>query len=232
MMGPALPDAILWDLDGTLVDTEPQWMAAESRLVERFGGSWSVEDGLALVGRDLLTSGRYLRDRIGRALTPEAIVEELLDDMVVAVASGVDFRPGAQQLLDDVRARGVPCGLVTMSWRRLVEPILAQLPAASFEAVITGDEVIRGKPHPEAYLAAASQLGVRPEQSIAIEDSVAGATSAQAAGCRVVVVPNRVSVPPDPGWVIVSTLVGVDLSGLVAAATGTAGRCTANIRGR
>jgi len=227
-----MPAAVLWDLDGTLVDTEPQWMVAESRLVGRFGGSWRVEDGLALVGRDLLTSGRYISDRIGQALTPEAIVDELIDDMVVAVTSGLDFRPGARRLLDDVRACGVPCGLVTMSWRRLVEPILAQLPTGSFEVVITGDEVTQGKPHPEPYLAAASRLGVPPDRCIAIEDSVAGVTSAQAANCRVVAVPNRVLVPPDPGRVIVTTLVGVDLAGLVAAARGGTRERPANVRGR
>lgn len=217
-----MPAAVLWDLDGTLVDTEPQWMVAESRLAERFGAPWTLEDGAALVGRDLLTSGRYIRERIGHALSAEAIVAALLDDMVVSVAAGFEYRPGARQLLDDVRAHDVRCALVTMTYRRMVEPILGQLPDGTFEAVVTGDEVSQGKPHPEAYLTAASQLAVRPQDCIAIEDSFAGATSAQAAGCRVVVVPNRVAVPPAHGRTILPTLDGVDVPGLIAAANSVA----------
>ena len=225
------PAAVLWDLDGTLVDTEPSWLAAEFALAARHGATWSADHGEMLVGSDLLTSGRYIRHHMGLTLTPEQIVDELLDDMVASVEQGVVARPGALELLAELRARDVPCALVTMSYRRMVDPILAQLPPRTFGAVVTGDEVRYGKPHPEAYLTAARMLHAAPGQCIAIEDSATGAASAQAAGTRVVVVPNRVAVPPGPGRVVISTLHGVSVAGLVAAAGSTAIEPTANVRG-
>ena len=212
------PAAVLWDLDGTLVDTEPSWLAAEFALAARYGAGWSADHGDVLVGRDLLTSGRYIRDHMGLSLTPEEIVDELLDDMVVSVEREVVARPGALELLAELRRRQVPCALVTMSYRRMVDPILRHLPPGSFDVVVTGDEVQHGKPHPEAYLMAAALLGVRPEHCIAIEDSVNGAASAEAAGARVIVVPNRVAVPPGPGRALLRDLRGVALADLVAAA--------------
>ena len=223
MSDPPPPDAVLWDLDGTLVDTEPSWLAAEFALAGRHGATWSEADGLSLVGNDLVESGRYIKQRMGLALTPEEIVDELLDDMVVSVTRGVTFRPGARSLLDDLRALLVPCALVTMSYRRMVDPILEHLPQDAFAAVVTGDEVRHGKPHPEPYLTAAKVLGVAPARCIAIEDSVTGAASAQAAGARVVVVPNRVDVPVGPGRVVVPTLRGVSVPDLVRIARKSSG---------
>lgn len=231
MNGVELPAAVLWDLDGTLVDTEPSWLAAEFALARRHGADWSAEHGLALVGSDLLVSGRYIRDVMGLPLTPEQIVDELLDDMVGAVSAGVVARPGALELLAELRDLGVPCALVTMSYRRMVDPIVAQLAPEAFAAIVTGDEVTHGKPHPEAYESAAQLLGVAPQRCIAIEDSGNGAASAQAAGSRVVVVPNRVAVPPAPGRVIVATLRGLTAAGLAAAARSVVDDRAANIRG-
>ncbi|MDQ3096398.1 MAG: HAD family phosphatase [Actinomycetota bacterium] len=227
-----LPAAVLWDLDGTLVDTEPSWLAAELALARRHGGTWSEADGLALVGNDMIASGRYIRDRMGLPLTPEQIVDELFDDMVAIVETGVVARPGALELLGELRSLHIPCALVTMSYRRMVEPIVAQLAPTAFDALVTGDEVAQGKPHPEAYLTAARLLGVAPERCIAIEDSVTGATSAQAAGARVVVVPNRVEVPAVPGRTVLATLERLRVVDLVAAAASAAGEAPVNIRGR
>jgi len=226
-----LPAAVLWDLDGTLVDTEPSWLAAEFALAARHGAVWSPDHGEALVGNDLITSGRYIRSVMGLSLSPEQIVDELLDDMVLSVERGVVARPGALQLLAELREHDVPCALVTMSYRRMVDPILAQLPPGTFGAVVTGDEVAYGKPHPEAYLRAARMLGAAPKDCIAIEDSLTGAASAQAAGARVLVVPNRVAVPPALGRVVMPTLRGIDVAALVAAAGSIAGNRDARVSG-
>jgi HAD superfamily hydrolase (TIGR01509 family) len=183
-------------MDGTLVDTEPYWIESEFDLVERHGGTWSHEHALNLVGNDLLESGRYIREHSGIDLEPAQIVEDLLDRVVARVEERVPFRPGAAELLKDLRARGVRCGLVTMSYRRFVAPILAALPEDTFEVMVTGDAVTQGKPHPEPYLKAAALLRVDPADTLAIEDSNTGARSAEAAGCLVVVVPNHVPVLP------------------------------------
>jgi HAD superfamily hydrolase (TIGR01509 family) len=190
------PDAVLWDMDGTLVDTEPYWIESEFELVEKHGGTWSTEHALNLVGNDLLDSGRYIREHGGIDLEPAEIVEELLDRVVRRVEQQVPWQPGAVELLADLRADGVRCALVTMSYRRFVEPILAALPEDTFEVVVTGDAVTRGKPHPEPYQKAAAVLGVPPGRTLAIEDSNTGARSAEAAGCTVLVVPNHVPVLP------------------------------------
>ncbi|MCD4535308.1 HAD family phosphatase [Nocardioides sp. cx-169] len=206
-----LPQAVLWDMDGTLVDTEPYWIDAEYALAAEFGATWSHEHAMRLVGNDLLSSGRYMREELGLPLTAEEIVERLLDGVVDRVRGEVPWRPGARELLAELRAEAVPCALVTMSYTRFVEPILDQLPADTFDVVVTGDQVGHGKPHPEPYLTAAAALGVEAEDCLAVEDSATGATSAEAAGCTVLVVPHHVAVPPGPARVFLSSL--VDLVG-------------------
>ncbi|HJR38326.1 MAG TPA: HAD family hydrolase [Nocardioidaceae bacterium] len=208
------PAAVLWDMDGTLVDTEPYWIESEFDLVEEHGGTWSREHALNLVGNDLLVSGRYIREHAAIDLEPDRIVEELLDRVVARVERRVPWRPGAVDLLVDLRAHGVRCALVTMSYRRFVEPILQVLPEGTFEVVVTGDAVTQGKPHPEPYLKAAAVLGVPPAATLAIEDSNTGARSAEAAGCTVLVVPNHVPVLPGPRRVFAKTLDELDFSTL------------------
>jgi len=207
--GPDGLAAVLWDMDGTLVDTEPYWVECEFEIVEEHGGTWSREHAMNLVGNDLLESGRYIHEHSGIDLEPAEIVEELLDRVMVRVGRTVPWRPGAAELLKDLRARGVRCALVTMSYRRFVTPILAGLPDGTFEVVVTGDAVSQGKPHPEPYLKAAAILGVDPARTVAIEDSNTGARSAESAGCTVLVVQNHVPVLPGDRRVLVDTLAGM-----------------------
>jgi HAD superfamily hydrolase (TIGR01509 family) len=206
----ALPEAVLWDMDGTLVDTEPYWIASEFEVVEKYGGTWSREHALNLVGNDLLESGRYIREHAGIDVEPSDIVEQLLDRVVARVRERVPWRPGAVTLLAHLRARGVRCALVTMSYRRFVAPVLDGLPGGIFEVVVTGDAVAQGKPHPEPYQKAAALLGVEPAGCVAIEDSNTGARSAEAAGCTVLVVPNHVPVLPGGRRVFADSLEGLD----------------------
>jgi HAD superfamily hydrolase (TIGR01509 family) len=219
-----LPAAVLWDMDGTLVDTEPYWIATEYELAGRHGGRWSEADALALVGNDLLDSGRYIRDHMGIDLEPEQIVEELLDGVVRRVRDVVPWRPGAVELVLALRAAGVPLALVTMSYDRFVAPILAQLPPETFRVVVTGDRVERGKPHPEPYLTAAAALGLDAGDCLAIEDSNTGAKSAEAAGCLVLVVENHVPVLAGERRVFADTLTGIDLGAVWRRPPGGAGR--------
>ena len=115
---PDLPAAVLWDMDGTIVDTEPYWIDAEYDIVEAHGGTWSHEHAKALVGSDLLDSGAYIREYGGVDKEPVEIVEMLLDRVVARIQVEVPWRPGARELLADLRSAGVPTALVTMSWRR------------------------------------------------------------------------------------------------------------------
>ena len=208
--------AVLWDMDGTLVDTEPYWIATEFAMAEKYGATWSQADALKLVGNDLVDSGRYIKKVMGLDLSPEEIVEELLDGVVAQVELAVPWRPGAVELLASLRAAGVRCGLVTMSYQRFVAPILAHLPPESFSVVVTGEQVEFGKPHPEPYLTAAAALGVPPEECLAIEDSNTGAKSAEAAGCLVLVVENHVPVLEGPRRVFRESLAGLTVEELAA----------------
>jgi HAD superfamily hydrolase (TIGR01509 family) len=201
-------------MDGTLVDTEPYWIATEFAMAERYGGSWSHEQALSLVGNDLLESGRVIKESMSLSQTPAEVVEELLDGVVARVEEAVPWRPGAVELLEALREAGVPCGLVTMSYERFVAPIIRHLPAETFRVVVTGEKVSVGKPHPEPYLTAAAALGLDPAACLAIEDSGTGARSAEAAGCSVLVVQNHVPVPDGPLRVFRDTLEGLHLADL------------------
>jgi HAD superfamily hydrolase (TIGR01509 family) len=201
-------------MDGTLVDTEPYWIESEFEIIEEHGGTWSREHAMNLVGNDLLESGRYIREHGGIDLEPAVIVEQLLDRVVQRVSREVPWRPGAPELLRDLRDHGVRCALVTMSYRRFVNPILEHLPPDTFEVIVTGDSVTQGKPHPEPYAKAAAILGVAAEDTVAIEDSNTGARSAEAAGCTVLVVQNHVPVLPGERRVFVDSLAGMTVAHL------------------
>lgn len=203
-----LPAAVLWDMDGTLVDTEPYWMAEERALVKKHGGVWTDEHAHQLVGNDLLVSAEYILAHSPIMLTPLEVVNELLAGVVARVAEHVPWRPGARELLASCVAEDVPCALVTMSWESLATAVVKNLPVGSFTVVITGDVVSHGKPHPEPYLAAARLLGVELGACIAIEDSPPGVASAVAAGIPTIAVPYHVPVPETVGAVQIPTLVG------------------------
>ena len=127
------------------------------------------------------------------------------------------WRPGARDLLAKLRTEEIPCALVTMSWRRMAEAVLAELPRGSFAATIVGDEVRRGKPHPEPYLAAARALSVSPRDCVVLEDSPTGVRSATAAGCHVIVIPHIVDVPRSRGHRQVGSLTELSVDTLIAA---------------
>lgn len=206
--------AVLWDLDGTIVDTEPVWIAAEHELAADHGTIWTEEDALQLVGNALIDSGEYIRTRLDLDLTAEQVVDYLVTRVVAALQDDIPWRPGGRELIDELAGAGVPQALVTMSYRAIATPVVAHLP---LQAVVTGDEVTHGKPHPEPYLRAAELLGVDAADCLAVEDSATGAASANAAGCTVVVVPHMVPVPPSPRRVSLPSLQGLTRGSLLAA---------------
>ncbi len=204
-----LPAAVLWDMDGTLVDTEPYWIAAEHQLVAAHGGQWSDEFAHSLVGNALEVSAQLIINHSGISLSIPQIIDGLLTIVIERVTAEVPWRPGARELLAELGGRGVPSALVTMSWRALADVVVGSLPEGAFTVVVTGDEVGHGKPHPEPYLTAADLLGVDPLDCVALEDSPAGVSSATAAGVPTIAIPHVVPVPDTPGSVQVATLDGV-----------------------
>ena len=217
------PAAVLWDMDGTLVDTEPHWIAAETALLGRHGATWTHEQALQLVGSALPDSGRILAEHVrtstGVVLDPVAVVAELIDAVIAQVNAAVVWRPGALELLSALGAAGVPCALVTMSYRSLAETVATMVPGA-FSVVVAGDEVERGKPAPDPYLRAAELLGVDPGACVAIEDSPTGVASGEAAGAHVLACPHMVAIPAAPGRSRVASLAEVDVEVLARIASG------------
>ena len=217
-MSVRLPSAVLWDMDGTLVDTEPAWIEAEYALVAEHGGHWDDHLAHSLVGNPLLVSAEVLRDRGGVRLEAHAVVERLMGHVVERVLHDPPWRPGVRALLDELAEHGVPQAMVTMSWAPLADALVGQLPPGLLSTVVTGDQVRHGKPHPEPYLTALqrlSPLGIDPATSVAVEDSPTGLASAEAAGLRTIAVPHVVPVPAAPGRTVVASLEGVRADGLL-----------------
>ena len=194
-------------MDGTLIDTEPYWMAAETRLVEKYGGIWTHEEALSLVGSGLWHSARVLQAK-GVTLTEDEIIQALTSEVMLQLETAMPWRPGARELLEELHAAGVPAALVTMSIRRMAEQVAAALPAGYLAAIVAGDDVEHSKPHPEPYLKGAAALGVTAAECVAIEDSAPGVASAVASGAVVIGVPFFGEIPDVPGHTIWDTLAG------------------------
>lgn len=217
-VSPAL-DAVLFDMDGTLIDTEPQWMAAEARLAADHGIPWGTAEAEALVGVDLWDGARVFIAK-GVPLDADAIVARLVGEVLGAIGDELAMRPGALELLRALLDAGVPVALVTMSTREIVDRVEAalaeRLGRAPFAVTVAGDECTRGKPHPEPYLQALRMLGADPARSVAIEDSLNGARSALAADLTTIGVPHAVDVSQLPGIVHWPSLVGRTVSDVAA----------------
>ncbi|QNO38846.1 HAD family phosphatase [Protaetiibacter sp. SSC-01] len=190
-------------MDGTLVDTEPYWLLAETELITEWGGTWTHDDGMELVGQGLWSSALIIQSR-GVGLEPQQIIDTLTDRVLTQIAEHVPWRPGARELLAEVRAAGIRTVLVTMSIRRMADTIVAalerELGGRAFEEVVAGDEVERPKPYPDAYLRAAELLGAPIVDCIAIEDSEPGVAAAVASGATTFAVPFHVPIPPSPAY--------------------------------
>ena len=214
-LAPQRPAAVLWDMDGTLVDTEPYWLSAETELVRAWGGQWSHEDGLQLVGSSLDRSALILQSR-GVELPTDEIVDVLTDRVLSRLQDAVPWRPGARELLEALHEAQVPTALVTMSIRRMADHIAIAAGFPAFDIIVAGDEVTQGKPHPEPYLRAAMALGVDAGDCIAVEDSEFGVAAAVASGATTIAVPLHVPLPPSPAYTLWSSLDGRGLDELFA----------------
>lgn len=213
----AYPEAILWDMDGTIIDSEEYWIVAETELVELFGGSWTHEQGLALVGNGLGKTAEVLQ-QAGVSLTSDEIVQTLTSRVLEQLEVAIPWRPGAPELMQDFHRLGIPQALVTMSIERMARSVARLIPQNPLTVVIAGDNVINPKPDPEAYLRAAEDLGVNVNRCIAFEDSPAGCASASQASAFTIGVKNIVDLDSASLDVYLESLAGISAEEIISLA--------------
>ncbi|GGV35250.1 hydrolase [Actinomadura cremea] len=213
-MTPQAPDAVLFDMDGLLIDSERLWLEVESEVMAWLGGTWSIKQQENLVGGSLAIAVEYMLERSGADASPEEVGERMLAGMHERLSACAPMMPGAKELLTELRTAGVPAALVSSSYRRLIEPVLDAVGREHFALSVAGDEVANTKPHPEPYLTTAKRLGVDPSRCVVLEDSPNGVAAGEAAGCVVVAVPGVLPVPPAPGRTVVASLRDIDLARL------------------
>ena len=211
------PTAVLFDMDGTLIDSEPVWFETQARLLAGYGFELGPEHWEKVLGQPNEVSAKYLLRVSGIGLAWRELSDKIEIAMVEQLSQGIDLLPGAKELLVELQTAGVPTALVSASSRRIVDACIGGIGADFFRHTVSGDDVARTKPDPQPYLLAAELLGVDPAGCVVIEDSPIGTASGAAAGCRVLSVPHAtVEVPDLPRVTKVASLEGVNLAFLSA----------------
>lgn len=205
-------------MDGLLVDTEGSWLLAEQEVMASLGGVWTEDDQRAVVGGPLTKMARIMLDRTGSELSEDEIIAQVIDAVVKEHRAGpIRYMKGFPRILDEAHEFGLPVGLVSASLRVMVDAVLAAVGAHHFDVIVSGSDVTEGKPHPEAYLKAAAQLGVAIEDCLILEDSPTGVAAAVASGAKVVAVPSLRTIDPHERVRVFATLHDVTIDDLIRA---------------
>ncbi len=215
-MTSAGPDAVLFDMDGTLLDSEKIWDIGLDQLAAHLGGQLSPAARESMLGSPIGLSVRLVHEDLGVDADPAESTAYLLDCVAAIFADDLHWRAGARELVTAVGAAGLPTGLVTSTVRRLTDVALDWMGRELFTVSVCGDETPTQKPTPAPYLRAAELLGLEPARCLAVEDSPIGIASAEAAGLAVLAVPSEVAIQPGPKRVLRRDLVGADLDALRA----------------
>ncbi|MFD3452209.1 HAD family hydrolase [Streptomyces sp. NPDC058691] len=203
--------AVLLDMDGTLVDTEGFWWNAEVEVFAQLGHVLDDTHREVVVGGPMARSLGHLISVTGTDATLAELSALINLRFVELIGRGVPLMPGAQRLLTELAAHGVPAALVSASHRRIIDAVMLSIGPEHFAFSVAGDEVVQGKPHPESYLHAAARLGADPARCVVVEDTPTGVRAAEAAGCQVVAVPSVAPIEPGPGRAVVASLEAVDV---------------------
>jgi HAD superfamily hydrolase (TIGR01509 family) len=200
-------EAVIFDLDGVLIDSESEWDAARRDVVARNGGSWTASATRAMQGMSSPEWSLYLRDELGVSLDPTEISRQVVERVLAAYEREVPLLPGAVEAVSRLAERW-PLGLASSANRPVIDAVLASAGLTEcFSATVSGDEVARGKPSPDVYLVAADKLGVDPVRAAAVEDSTNGLRAGAAAGMLVIAVPNREFPPAEDALALASLVV-------------------------
>ncbi|MDR2620328.1 MAG: HAD family phosphatase [Propionibacteriaceae bacterium] len=208
------PFAVLWDYDGTLVDTEGLWIDIEIEMMAEYGVAWTREQGHALVGaNERMASLAMLSCLDDPRITPDELSQARADRVAERVSSlPLPWKPGAEELLDALYEAGIPCAMYSASPAKVLAAGLSRMKPNRFAVVVDGEMVTRGKPAPDGYLLAAGRLGYAVRDCLIVEDSINGTAAARTSGAVVLAVPDQMPLDEYPGQVQVPTLAGLSVA--------------------
>jgi HAD superfamily hydrolase (TIGR01509 family) len=215
--------AILFDMDGTLIDSEPLWLASEVELMAKYGYQWTLADQQQCLGGPLSKVGDYMSEKAAGAAPAQFFIDTMISAVEASLESDLIFMPGAIELVDELHQLGYPLALVTASPRNLLRATLAGLPFNYFSATVSSNDVTKTKPHPESYLRAAKMLQVDISQCLVVEDSRTGVRSGLASGACVVGIEHLLTFEPEDRLVRIDSLADLDATALLALHTNELG---------
>ena len=187
-------DAVFFDMDGLMVDSEPQWLISETELTAQYGYSWQAEDQVACLGGPLTRVGHYMYEKCNHAQSPQFFTQQLIQTQALKMRAHTPMMPGAYELVKDLQNNGIKTGLVSASPRIIVDAVLDRIGHDLFPFSITSDDVVRTKPHPDAYIKAASISESDISNCLIFEDSLTGVQAAISSGAWLIAVPHLVVV--------------------------------------
>jgi HAD superfamily hydrolase (TIGR01509 family) len=187
-------EAVFFDMDGLMVDSEPEWLLSEIEVTAPFGYRWQDEDQVACLGGPLSKVGQYMFDKCGQVQSPQFFTQTLIDTQVARMRGNTPTMPGAIELVRELQSQGVKTALVSASPRNIVDAVLDNLGHDLFPFSISSDDVTNTKPDPEAYVKAATMSGSDITNCLVFEDSLTGMNAAIASGAYLVGVPHLVSI--------------------------------------
>lgn len=208
------PKAVFFDMDGTLIDSEPLWFENEVKLMAQFDYEWTLEDQTNCVGGPIQKTGNYMAAIVKGENRPEFFMEALIAMVSSDFEQRLAFMPGALELLKDLSSQGINLALVSASPRQMLEATSRVLQGRYFELLISSDDVVDPKPNPECYLKAAKHFNLDISQCLILEDSKTGVLSAQASGAKVVAIPHLVEIQANDQVVVIETLAGMSVEQL------------------
>ena len=222
--------AILFDMDGTLIDSEPLWLEAEIEIMEELGCNWDQQDQINCLGGPIDKTENYMQDRSNN-IKPFGYFTKKLDDvMEKKLSTKLNLIPNALEIINDCKRSELKIALVTASSGRLMKAVLKRFPVGIFDAVVSYDDVKRSKPDPEPYLLAAKTLGVDITNCVVLEDSLTGVQSGLSAGAQVIGIPHLVKMPSNPNLRVVESLSEINMDRLITWYPFLASRISANDR--
>jgi len=222
--------AILFDMDGTLIDSEPLWLEAEIEIMEELGCNWDQQDQINCLGGPIDKTENYMQDRSNN-IKPFGYFTKKLDDvMEQKLSTKLDLIPNALEIINECKRSELKMALVTASSGRLMRAVLKRFPVGIFDTVVSYDDVERSKPDPEPYLLAAKTLGVDITNCVVLEDSLTGVQSGLSAGAQVIGIPHLVKMPSNPNLRVVESLSEINMDRLITWYPFLASRISANDR--